>query len=168
MLSPASAQEELMLQRVCFLIFVFALTAAAQAPKAEYPPTDWPIENGSFDIRDFSFGTGETLPNLHLHYLTLGKLHSDVNGHADNAVLLLHGTGGNAHSLLNPAFSNVLFVPGGILDIQKYFIILPDDIGHGESSKPSDGLHAHFPAYDYYDMVRSQRMMLDEMKVDHL
>jgi homoserine O-acetyltransferase len=83
-------------------------------------------------------------------------------------VLLLHGTGGSAHSLLNPLFSNVLFVPGGVLDIQKYFIILPDDIGHGESSKPSDGLHAHFPAYDYDDMVRSQRMMLDEMKIDHL
>ena len=85
-----------MLQRACFLLFVFALTAAAQAPKAQYPPTDWPIENGSFDILDFSFGNGETLPKLHLHYLTLGKLHRDVNGHADNAVLLLHGTGGNA------------------------------------------------------------------------
>jgi homoserine O-acetyltransferase/O-succinyltransferase len=169
MLSPASAQEELMLQRVCFLIFVFALTAAAQAPKAEYPPTDWPIENGSFDIRDFSFGTGETLPNLHLHYLTLGKLHSDVNGHADNAVLLLHGTGGNAHSLLNPAFSNVLFGPGQPLDITRYFIILPDDIGHGESSKPSDGLHMKFPQYTYDDMVRSQHeMLVDGLHVDHL
>lgn len=91
-----------------------------------------------------------------------------ADGHVDNAVLLLHGTGGSAHSLLNPLFSNVLFVPGGVLDIQKYFIILPDDIGHGQSSKPSDGMHAHFPSYDYDDMVRSQRMMLEEMKVDHL
>ena len=83
-------------------------------------------------------------------------------------MLLLHGTGGSAHSLLNPIFSKVLFVPDGVLDITKYFIILPDDIGHGESSKPSDGLHARFPAYDYDDMVRGQRMMLDAMKIDHL
>ncbi len=105
---------------------------------------------------------------MKLHYLTLGSPHRNAAGRVDNAVLLLHGTGGNAHSLLNPVFSDVLFVPGGLLDITKYFLILPDDIGHGESSKPSDGLHAHFPAYDYDDMVRSQRMMLDEMKVDHL
>ena len=89
-------------------------------------------------------------------------------GALDNAVLLLHGTGGNAHSLMNPVFSDVLFGPGRLSISQKYFIILPDDIGHGESSKPSDGLHAHFPAYDYDDMVRSQRMMLDQMKIDHL
>ena len=105
---------------------------------------------------------------LKLHYLTLGTPHRNAAGHVDNAVLLLHGTGGNAHSLLNPVFSNVLFGPGQPLDITKYFLILPDDIGHGESSKPSDGLHAHFPAYDYDDMVRSQHMMLDELKIDHL
>jgi homoserine O-acetyltransferase len=87
----------------------------------------------------------------------------------DNAVLLLHGTGGDAHSLLNPVFSDVLFVPGGVLDITKYFVILPDDIGHGMSSKPSDGLHMRFPQYDYDDMVRSQYMMLTEgLHVDHL
>ena len=78
------------------------------------------------------------------------------------------GTGGNAHTLLNPVFADVLFGPGAPLDITKYFLILPDDIGHGQSSKPSDGQHAHFPAYDYDDMVRSQRMMLDATKIDHL
>ena len=130
--------------------------------------TAWPTKDGTVILTDFRFGTGETLPQLKLHYLTLGTPHRNAAGHVDNAVLLLHGTGGNAHSLLNPLFSNVLFVPGGVLDIQKYFLILPDDIGHGESSKPSDGLHAHFPAYDYDDMVRGQRMMLDEMKIDHL
>src|SRR5579859_1894600 len=131
-------------------------------------PRHWPTKDAAVTLRDFKFGSGETLPELKLHYLTLGTAHRNAAGHVDNAVLLLHGTGGNARSLLNPLFANVLFVPGGLLDIQKYFLILPDDIGHGESSKPSDGLHAHFPAYDYDDMVRGQRMMLDEMKIDHL
>jgi homoserine O-acetyltransferase len=130
--------------------------------------TAWPTTDGVTVLENFRFGTGETLPELKLHYLTLGTPHRNAAGHVDNAVLLLHGTGGNAHSLLNPLFSNVLFGPGQPLDITKYFLILPDDIGHGESSKPSDGLHAHFPAYDYDDMVRSQRMMLDDMKIDHL
>jgi homoserine O-acetyltransferase/O-succinyltransferase len=132
------------------------------------PAAVWPTVDGIVVLPNFRFGTGETLPQLKLHYLTLGTPHRNSAGHIDNAILLLHGTGGDAHSLLNPVFSDVLFVPGGVLDIAKYFIILPDDIGHGESSKPSDGLHARFPAYDYDDMVRSQRMMLDEMKIDHL
>jgi homoserine O-acetyltransferase/O-succinyltransferase len=136
--------------------------------KPAAPAVSWPAKDGTVVLPDFKFGTGETLPQLKLHYLTLGTPHRNAAGHVDNAVLLLHGTGGNSHSLLNPVFADVLFVPGGVLDIKKYFIILPDDIGHGESSKPSDGLHAHFPAYDYDDMVRSQRMMLDEMKIDHL
>ncbi len=130
--------------------------------------TVWPVQEGTVVLANFRFGTGETLPELKLHYLTLGTPHRSAQGHTDNAILLLHGTGGNAHSLMNPVFADVLFGPGSLLDITRYFIILPDDIGHGESSKPSDGLHAHFPAFDYDDMVRSQRMMLDEMKVDHL
>ncbi len=139
--------------------------AGAQAPTPAYT---WPTADGTVVLPDFKFGTGETVPELKLHYLTLGTPHRNAAGHVDNAVLLLHGTGGSAHSLLNPLFSDVLFAPGAPLDITKYFLILPDDIGHGESSKPSDGLHAHFPAYDYDDMVRSQRMMLDAMKIDHL
>jgi homoserine O-acetyltransferase len=135
---------------------------------AQQPPPTWPAQDGWVTLHDFKFGTGETLPELKLHYLSLGTPHRNAAGHVDNAILLLHGTGGNAHSLLNPIFSNVLFVPGGVLDINKYFIILPDDIGHGQSSKPSDGLRMRFPAYDYDDMVRAQRMMLDAMKIDHL
>ncbi len=150
------------------LLPLLLLTAAlaAQSPQAHSP---WPTQSHTYDIPNFRFGTGETLPILHLHYLTLGTPHTNAAGHTDNAVLLLHGTGGNASSLLNPIFADPLFGPGEPLDITKYFIILPDDIGHGESSKPSDGLHAHFPAYDYDDMVRSQQIMLSKgMHIDHL
>ena len=162
--------------RILAAIFLFsnlllATNLSSQAPAgamSAQPAKSWPTAEGTVAIPNFRFGTGETLPELKLHYITLGSPHRNAAGHTDNAVLLLHGTGGNAHSLMNPAFSNVLFGPGEPLDIEKYFLILPDDIGHGQSSKPSDGLHAHFPAYDYDDMVRSQRMMLDEMKVDHL
>lgn len=132
------------------------------------PQGKWPAVDGTVVLPDFRFGTGETLSQLKLHYVTLGTPHQNAAGDTDNAVLLLHGTGGNAHSLLNPIFADVLFGPGSVLDITKYFIILPDDIGHGESSKPSDGMHADFPAYDYDDMVRSQRLMLEKMKIDHL
>src|SRR5215472_18993970 len=111
--------------------------------------TKWPAKDGWVTLPNFKFGTGETLPELKLHYLTLGEPHRNAAGHVDNAVLLLHGTGGDARSLLNPIFSDVLFAAGGVLDIQKYFIILPDEIGHGQISKPSDGMHAQFPAYDY-------------------
>ena len=159
---------------LCFLITVSQLSGTTapgqsnQSAAAASPATAWPTKEGTVVLPDFRFGAGETLPQLKLHYITLGTPHRNAAGHVDNAVLLLHGTGGNAHSLMNPIFSDVLFVPGGVLDIQKYFLILPDDIGHGESSRPSDGLHAHFPAYDYDDMVRAQRLMLDEMKIDHL
>src|SRR6201987_4325153 len=154
-----------MLNRLVRLVFVSLLTSAAIAQSA---PGKWPTQEGSYDIANFHFKDAETIEKLPLHYITLGNPHRGVDGRVDNAILLLHGTGGNAHSLLNPIFSDVLFVPGGILDIQKYFIILPDDIGHGQSTKPSDGLRMHFPAYDYDDMVRSQRMMLDQMHIDHL
>ena len=156
--------------RLVSLVALFALTlaVAAQAPPS-YPPTHWPIQDGVYVIHDFRFGTGETLPELKLHYLTLGAPHRGPDGHTDNAVLLLHGTGGNGHSLLNPVFSDVLFGPGQPRDITKYFIILPDDIGHGDSSKPSDGLRMKFPHYDYDDMVRSQhQMLIDGLHVDHL
>jgi homoserine O-acetyltransferase/O-succinyltransferase len=144
--------------------FVATLAGLGQAA-----PAAWPAVDGTYTIDHFQFKDGEMIDHLRLHYLTLGKPHKDAAGHVDNAVLLLHGTGGDAHSLLNPVFSDVLFVPGGVLDITKYFLILPDDIGHGMSSKPSDGLHMQFPKYDYDDMVRSQyRMLTEGMRVDRL
>lgn len=160
------------------LVLLFGLLVAAaslaQAPSGAVTTTapaskDWPVQDGVFDIPHFQFRDGGTLPLLHLHYLTLGTLHRDGRGHADNAILLLHGTGGNARSLLNPLFADELFGPGQPLDITKYFLIFPDDIGHGRSSKPSDGLRMRFPAYDYDDMVASQHAMLvDGLHVDHL
>lgn len=148
------------------LFMLFAALATAQTSKVHI---QWPIKDGTYIIKDFRFGTGESLPELKLHYITLGQPHRDSSGHTDNAVLLLHGTGGNAHSLLNPVFSDVLLGPGQPLDITKFYIILPDDIGHGESSKPSDGLRMHFPQYDYNDMVASQHaMLLNGLHVDHL
>ncbi|WP_263381760.1 alpha/beta fold hydrolase [Granulicella arctica] len=132
-------------------------------------PIKWPTQDGAYDIPGFHFKDGETIAKLHLHYLTLGTPHRDTAGLTDNAVLLLHGTGGDANSLLAPQFSTILFGPGQPLDITKYYVILPDDIGHGSSSKPSDGLHMHFPQYDYDDMVASQHaMLLDGLHVDHL
>jgi len=159
---------------VTLLTLLLSTLAPAQTPSpaqapANQPASHWPTHDGAFDIPDFHFKSGETLPKLHLHFLTLGTPHRDAGGHTDNAILLLHGTGGDAHSLLNPAFSDVLFGPGQPLDITKFFLILPDDIGQGDSSKPSDGLHMRFPHYDYDDMVRSQQIMLIEgLHVDHL
>jgi homoserine O-acetyltransferase/O-succinyltransferase len=151
------------------IVLLALLSTATVATSAQTTPTKWPTQDGTYIIKGFRFGTGESLPELKLHYLTLGKPHRDAAGHTDNVVLLLHGTGGNAHSLLNPVFSDVLFGPGQPLDITKYYIVLPDDIGHGQSSKPSDGLRMHFPAYDYDDMVASQHAMLvDGLHVDHL
>jgi homoserine O-acetyltransferase len=151
------------------LILFALLSTATVAASAQPTPSKWPTQDGAYDIANFHFKDGETIEKLHLHYLTLGKPHRDAAGHTDNAILLLHGTGGNAHSLLNPVFSDVLFGPGEPLDITKYYIILPDDIGHGQSSKPSDGLRMKFPQYDYDDMVTSQHTMLTEgLHVNHL
>ena len=120
-------------------------------------------------IRDFHFASGETLPELRLHYTVLGTPRRDSHGRVANAVLVLHGTGGSGHSLLNERFAGVLFGRGQLLDSAKYFIILPDGIGHGKSSKPSDGLHARFPQYAYADMVSAQHTLLVEgLQVDHL
>lgn len=124
---------------------------------------------GDYVAHDFHFKSGETMAELRVHYTTLGKPARDANGRTTNAVLAMHGTGGSGHSLLNPVFAGVLFGPGELLDATHYFIILPDDIGHGKSSKPSDGMHAHFPHYDYDDMVAAEHELVEKgLGVNHL
>lgn len=125
-------------------------------------------KEGEIAVSHFKFGTGETLAELRLHFTTLGTPKRDASGRVTNAVLVLHGTGGSGHQFLRPQFADVLFKAGRLLDPAKYYIILPDDIGHGKSSKPSDGLHAKFPHYDYSDMVRGEMALLKGLKVDHL
>jgi homoserine O-acetyltransferase len=163
-----AANEEDTPMKLMIAVATLAALAPTTPTHAQGPPT-YEGKPGDYIARGFRFGSGETLPELKLHYVTLGTPHRNTAGHVDNAVLLLHGTGGNAHSLFNPVFSNVLFGPGQPLDITKYFLIFPDDIGHGDSSKPSDGLRMKFPHYDYDDMVRAQYLMLTEgLHVDHL
>jgi len=144
-----------------------ALGLGVGAVQAEPTPTYSPIE-GDYIAHDFHFASGEVLPELRLHYTVLGKPRRDAHGKVNNAVLILHGTGGSGRSLLNEHFAGVLFGRGQLLDTNKYFIILPDGIGHGKSSKPSDGLHARFPQYAYADMVAAQHALLQGIEVDHL
>ena len=127
-----------------------------------------PLE-GDFIVRDFPFTTGEPLADLRLHYTTLGTPVRDAEGVVRNAVLILHGTGGNGRVFLNEPFAGVLFGPGQPLDATRHYIVLPDGIGHGQSSKPSDGLRARFPRYTYADMVCAQHRLLTEgLGVNHL
>jgi homoserine O-acetyltransferase len=146
------------------LLMLTLAGARAATPAVSPPPSE-----GDYVIHDFHFASGETLPELRLHYTVYGKPRRDAHGKVDNAVLILHGTGGSGHSLINDHFAGVLFGKGQLLDAAKYFIILPDGIGHGESSKPSDGLHAHFPQYDYADMVAAQHALVQQgLEVNHL
>ncbi|MET0533380.1 MAG: alpha/beta fold hydrolase [Steroidobacter sp.] len=129
--------------------------------------TPQPVE-GDVVIKNFRFQSNETLPELRLHYRTLGKLERDSKGVARNAVLIMHGTGGSGAQFLRADFADRLFRAGGLLDTNKYFIVLPDGIGHGKSSKPSDGMRASFPHYGYLDMIEAQHRLLKELRVDHL
>jgi homoserine O-acetyltransferase/O-succinyltransferase len=123
----------------------------------------------NFLIHDFKFHTGEVMPNLLIHYRTLGTPQRDAGGVVTNAVLILHGTTGNGGNFLRPEFSGELFGTNQLLDAMRYFIVLPDGIGHGQSSKPSDGLHARFPHYGYRDMVEAQyRLLTGGLQVNHL
>jgi len=129
-----------------------------QPVQAALPP---PAE-GDFVLRNFSFTSGETLPELRMHYRTYGTPRKDAQGIVRNAVLIMHGTGGTGGQFTGAAFAGELFGPGQPLDASKYFIILPDDIGHGGSSKPSNGLRARFPRYGYLDMVEAEYRLVTE------
>jgi homoserine O-acetyltransferase/O-succinyltransferase len=149
-------------------IRIFALLLCTFAPKfvlgAEYPaPTE-----SDFTIHDFKFASGESLPELRLHYRTLGKPEKDAQGKTTNAVLIMHGTTGSGAQFIRPEFAGELFGKDQPLDATKFFIVLPDGIGHGKSSKPSDGMHAKFPRYGYIDMVEAQyRLLTEGLGVDH-
>jgi homoserine O-acetyltransferase len=134
---------------------------AARPAATPAPPPMRPRE-GDFVLRDFKFRSGESLTELKIHYLTLGRPLRDSSGSITNAVLVLHGTGGTGRQFLSPQFANVLYPPGGLLDTTRTYVILPDGIGHGRSSKPSDGLKMKFPKYDYDDMVEAQYRLVTE------
>ncbi len=149
------------------LLVALGLLGAA-ALSAQQNPVLTPAE-GDFVIKDFRFASGESLPELRLHYATFGRLERDARGSARNAVLILHGTGGTGRQFLRDVFAGVLFGPGQLLDTSRDYVILPDGIGHGRSSKPSDGLHARFPHYTYDDMVRAHyRLLTEHLGVNHL
>jgi len=135
---------------------------AATSPAPPAPPSTWPARDAQVTLRDFRFRSGETLPELRINYTTLGRPHRNARGEIDNAVMVLHGTGGTGRQFLNPSFADELYGPGQPLDIDRYWIILPDGIGHGKSSKPSDGLRMRFPHYDYADMVEAQYRLLHD------
>ncbi len=143
---------------------LLSLLAATSAWSADYPsPTE-----SDFTIRDFKFASGETLPELRLHYRTLGKPEKDAQGKTTNAVLIMHGTTGSGAQFVRSEFAGELFGKDQPLDATKFFIVLPDGIGHGKSSKPSDGMHAKFPRYGYIDMVEADyRLLTAGLGVDH-
>ncbi|MGH9783651.1 MAG: alpha/beta fold hydrolase, partial [Terriglobia bacterium] len=147
-------------------IGLVAILICAAAPLPAQFPT--PAE-GDFIVRDFRFKSGETLPELRIHYRTIGQPARDAQGRVTNAVLLLHGTGGSGTNFLVPRFSQVLFGPGQLLDARRYYLIIPDSIGNGRSSKPSDGLRMRFPHYEYDDAVALQyRLVTEHLGVSHL
>jgi homoserine O-acetyltransferase len=143
---------------------LLSLSSASFASAADYPaPTE-----SDFTIRDFKFASGETLPELRLHYRTLGEPQKDAQGKTTNAILIMHGTTGSGAQFIRPEFAGELFGKDQPFDATKFFIVLPDGIGHGKSSKPSDGMHAKFPRYGYIDMVEADyRLLTEGLGLDH-
>lgn len=149
--------------RMAFAVVILA--SAVAVPAAAAPQ----VAEGDAVFRDVRFANGESLPEVRLHYRTLGAPVRDAGGVVRNAVLLLHGTGGTGGQFLQPQFADQMFGEGQLLDPAKYFVVMPDNLGHGGSTKPSDGLHMTFPRYAYDDMVRLQyRLLTEHLKVTHL
>src|SRR5258705_13943623 len=132
---------------VALVLASLGVSESIWARTADYPAP----REGDFVVRDFKFKSGESLPELRIHYHAFGQPKRDSHGVVRNAVLIVHGTGGSGSSLIRPEFAGELFGPGQPLDVTRYFVVLPDALGHGKSSKPSDGLHARFPHYGYND-----------------
>lgn len=139
--------------KLAFALLAFLLVRPAFA-------ADWAEREADFTLADFTFASGERLPALRVHYRTLGTPHRGADGQIDNAVLVLHGTGGSGAQFLQPQFADELFGPGQPLDLARFYLVLPDGIGHGNSSKPSDGLRARFPSYAYADMVAAEHALV--------
>src|SRR6185436_18527922 len=131
------------------------LLGTVELPGAPVPA----YQTGDATLRDFHFQSGERLPEVRIHYVTFGTPRRDEHGIVRNAVLVLHGTTGSSAQFLGTNFAGQLFGAGQLLDAGRYFVIIPDNLGHGKSSKPSDGLKAHFPKYGYRDMVEAQFRM---------
>jgi homoserine O-acetyltransferase len=154
-----------MTRRLALSVIALVISTAVARAQASHPG---PVE-GDFVVKGFRFATGETLPELRLHYRTIGTPVRDAGRVVRNAVLILHGTGGTGAQFLAENFAGELFGPGQLLDASRHFIVLPDGIGHGRSSKPSDGLRMRFPRYTYEDMVVAQHRLLTEgLGVDRL
>ena len=154
------SQRLLVIATLTLLVF-----AAHGASAADYPAP----REGNATLEDFHFASGETLPELRIHYRTLGRPSRDAKGVVRNAVLIGHGTSGTGAQFIRAEFAGELFGAGQLLDATKYYIVLADGIGHGQSSKPSDGLRAKFPRYGYRDMVDAQyRLLTEALRVNHL
>ena len=146
-------------------LIAWALSASAALAQPAYPA---PVE-GDFIARDVRFESGEVAPEIRIHYRTIGEPRKDADGVVRNGVLILHGTGGSGAGFATPGYGGMLFGKGQLLDAERYFIILPDNVGHGQSSKPSDGLRMKFPRYRYTDMVRLQhRLVTEGLGLTHL
>jgi len=153
-----------MAEKTALTILFLALVAALPVVAAEPVVTE-----ADFIARDFRFQSGEVLPEVRLHYRTIGQPQRGPDGRIGNAVLLLHGTTATGRQFLAPGYVNELYGPGQPLDTSKFFLIVPDGLGRGGSTKPSDGLRAKFPRYGYLDVVAAQHLLVTRgLGVDHL
>jgi homoserine O-acetyltransferase/O-succinyltransferase len=161
----AAANRRLMLpsRHVCAIALLLCFSVVCEAVVAQVRPIE-----SDFTIHNFRFASGDRLSELKLHFATLGTPIRNRKGEITNAVLILHSTASSHQQFLADRFTSTLFGPGQALDLQRYYVVLPDAIGHGDSSKPSDGLHAKFPAYAYDDMVAAQHTMLEGINIKHL
>lgn len=140
-------------------LFLASLAVLSAMSSPAFAQSAAPVEADAV-FKNYVFSAGESLPEVKIHYTTLGTAKRDARGDISNAVMILHGTGGTGHQFFQPQFAGALYGPGQVLDTSKYFIILPDNVGHGKSSKPSDGLRMAFPKYDYSDMIATQHALV--------